>query len=54
MSERLYYEDAYTTRFEAQIIEHVSDSGRLAVVLDKTYFYPTSGGQPHDQGLAIS
>ena len=51
MSERLYYEDAYTTRFEAQIIEHVSDSGRLTVVLDKTYFYPTSGGQPHDQGL---
>ena len=51
MNERLYYEDAYTTRFEAQIVEHVGDSGRTAVVLDKTYFYPTSGGQPHDLGL---
>lgn len=51
MSERLYYEDAYTTRFAAKIIERVRDSGRLAVVLDKTYFYPTSGGQPHDRGL---
>ena len=51
MSERLYYEDAYTTQFKAQIIERLSDNGRVAVVLNKSYFYPTSGGQPHDRGL---
>lgn len=50
MSERLYYEDAYITRFEAKIIERVTDNGEIAVVLNKTYFYPTSGGQPHDKG----
>ena len=46
MSERLYYFDAYTTQFSANIIERVQHNGRYAVVLDKTFFYPASGGQP--------
>lgn len=50
MTERLYYSDAYTTHFSAQIIEHLSLHDRPAVILDRTYFYPTGGGQPFDTG----
>ncbi|MBX3001979.1 MAG: hypothetical protein KF893_25870 [Caldilineaceae bacterium] len=51
MTERLYYDDAYTTRFEARVIGAMSLDGRPGVVLDRTFFYPTSGGQQHDRGL---
>lgn len=50
MTERLYYDDAYTTHFSSHVIERLSVGGRPAVILDRTYFYPTSGGQPADQG----
>ncbi len=46
---RLYYPDSYTSAFDAQVIDSSPD--RKRVYLDKTYFYPTSGGQPHDTGL---
>jgi alanyl-tRNA synthetase len=48
MTDRLYYTDARVTRFSATIraLEH---DGRH-VILDRTAFYPTSGGQPHDLG----
>lgn len=49
-SQRLYFSDSYTTRFKANIVERVEANGRHAVILDQTYFYPTSGGQPHDTG----
>jgi alanyl-tRNA synthetase len=45
MTERLYYTDAYLREFEANIVE-----GGLRVYLDRTAFYPTSGGQLHDLG----
>jgi alanyl-tRNA synthetase len=48
MTERLYYSDSYQTRFEARVT-HTRASG-CEVVLDRTAFYPTSGGQPHDLG----
>ncbi|NJN55896.1 MAG: alanyl-tRNA editing protein, partial [Anaerolineae bacterium] len=50
-TKRLYYEDAYTTRFKARIVERVRLEKQTAVVLDKSYFYPTSGGQPFDKGV---
>ena len=50
MSDRLYYQDAYQTRFRARIVERVEEDGLIAVVLDSTCFYPTSGGQPADRG----
>ncbi len=48
MTERLYYNDAYLTDFNATIVE-VADEGRR-VYLDRTALYPTSGGQPFDTG----
>lgn len=50
MTHRLYYQDAYNKKFSARVVERVIHEGMPAVVLDKTYFYPTSGGQPHDTG----
>jgi len=47
-TERLYYTDSYLTRFTARVLD-TSGDGRL-VYLDRTAFYPTSGGQPHDLG----
>ena len=50
MTERLYYEDAYLTRFSARVVDRQAWEGHTAVVLDRTLFYPTGGGQPHDVG----
>jgi alanyl-tRNA synthetase len=46
MTLRLYYTDAYAAEFSATVI--FIDGDR--VVLDRTAFYPTSGGQPFDIG----
>lgn len=48
MSERLYYTDSYLRRFTAEITGRSGDG--LTVFLDRTAFYPTSGGQPFDTG----
>lgn len=45
---RLYYDDATLARFSATVTA-VAKDGRV-VYLDRTAFYPTSGGQPHDVG----
>ncbi|MBI5349357.1 MAG: metal-dependent hydrolase [Chloroflexi bacterium] len=50
MTERLYYSDSYTHTFNARIIERLTHSNHPALILDKTFFYPTSGGQPNDLG----
>jgi alanyl-tRNA synthetase len=47
---RRYYGDSYTTRFDSRVVELVRDGDRVGVVLAETYFYPSSGGQPHDLG----
>jgi alanyl-tRNA synthetase len=54
MTERLYYNDSFLYDFDAQVVEVVPASAaesRPAVVLDRTAFYPTSGGQTFDTGL---
>ncbi len=50
MNNKLYYTDAYTHQFQTNIINSVTENGRFALILDQTYFYPTSGGQPFDTG----
>jgi alanyl-tRNA synthetase len=47
---RLYYDDSYTTQFSARVIERLTVKDKPALVLDRTFFYPTGGGQPHDSG----
>lgn len=48
MTQRFYYTDSYLTVFDAQVVEASPDG--LRVYLDRTAFYPTSGGQPFDLG----
>ena len=51
VTERLYYSDSHLIEFEARVVD-VTDrvSGWIAIVLDRTAFYPTGGGQPSDTG----
>ena len=49
MTERLYYTDAMARAFDA-VVTGV-DAGGTKVTLDRTAFYPTSGGQPFDTGM---
>jgi alanyl-tRNA synthetase len=50
MTERLYYDDPYQREFDASVTRLESRDGRLHVWLDRSAFYPTSGGQPFDTG----
>jgi alanyl-tRNA synthetase len=45
---RLYYHDSYLTDFSAHVVARADDGRR--VYLDRTAFYPASGGQPNDTG----
>src|ERR1041385_2506932 len=50
-TERLYYTDSRLLEFDARVIDlDERDDGAIAVVLDRTAFYPTGGGQPNDTG----
>jgi len=49
-TKRLYFEDGGWTEFSARIVERRTVEGHPAVVLDRTAFYPESGGQPWDLG----
>ena len=50
MTERLYYDDAYLTEFDARVTGCTEADGTWRVYLDRSAFYPTSGGQPFDTG----
>jgi alanyl-tRNA synthetase len=50
MTDRLYYTDPYLRAFDATIVGVSEHDGRALVTLDRTAFYPTSGGQPFDTG----
>src|SRR5688572_26731761 len=50
MTERLYFHDSRLLEFEGRVVAARMDGARAAVELDRTAFYPTGGGQPHDTG----
>ncbi|MGH9144961.1 MAG: alanyl-tRNA editing protein, partial [Vicinamibacterales bacterium] len=50
MTDRLYYTDPYLREFEATVGRVDPRGDQLLVTLDRTAFYPTSGGQPFDTG----
>lgn len=46
MTALIHQTDSYARTMDASVVDVVGD----AVVLDRTVFYATSGGQPHDEG----
>ncbi len=50
MTERIYYVDAMSQSFDATVAACEPDARGALVTLDRTAFYPTSGGQPCDTG----
>jgi alanyl-tRNA synthetase len=49
-TERLYYADCYLREFEARVLRSEAVPNGFKVYLDRTAFYPASGGQPTDSG----
>ena len=49
MTDRLYYRDSFLYEFDAEVRE-IQDTPKPAIILDRTAFYPTSGGQIFDTG----
>ena len=50
MTQKLYYIDAYTKEFDAELISVTAAEGGFDVVLDRTAFFPEEGGQSVDTG----
>ena len=53
MTERLYYHDSFLHEFDAAVVDVVSLDTHSAIILDRTAFYPTSGGQVFDTGWIV-
>src|SRR6202521_714514 len=56
MTQHLYYHDSFLDAFDAEVRElqpATAKDLRPALILDRTAFYPTSGGQPFDRGWII-
>ena len=51
MTQRLYYDNAYLMEFDAQVLACKPNGENFDVLLDRSAFYPTSGGQPFDTGV---
>ncbi len=59
MTERLYYNDSFLYDFTAQVLDtrelsRSDNQSTWTIKLDRTAFYPSSGGQPFDTGTLIA
>ncbi|MGH9856920.1 MAG: alanine--tRNA ligase-related protein, partial [Acidobacteriota bacterium] len=54
MTEKLFWTDPYQKEFTATVVEQFPVQDGHAVILDRTCFYATSGGQPNDLGTLNS
>jgi alanyl-tRNA synthetase len=52
-TERIYYRNPMQLEFDAKVVEVAPAREQFAVVLDRTAFYPTSGGQVFDTGRLL-
>lgn len=52
MTELIYHEDSYMKELECSVVGVDKDNSKK-IILDKTIFYPTSGGQPADKGQLV-
>lgn len=55
MVDRLYYSDSFLANFDAvvtdiRLVSRIDGEALWQVALDRSAFYPTSGGQPFDKG----
>ena len=50
LTDRLYYTDPFMHEFDACVLSVATQAGTAAIVLDRSAFYPTSGGQIFDTG----
>lgn len=50
MTEKLYYQNAYTQSFEARVVSTFEENGKFVIALDRTAFFPEEGGQYSDTG----
>lgn len=53
MTDHLYYHDSFLYEFDAEVTDATSVDSRPALILDRTAFYPTSGGQVFDTGWIL-
>lgn len=51
MTEKLYYSDSFIFEFDAEITDIIDIGPKKAIVLDRTAFFPESGGQQGDEGF---
>jgi len=49
-TDRLYFDQPFEAEFEARVTRVARHGDRPALILDRTLFHPTGGGQPHDTG----
>lgn len=53
MTQLLYMDDSYLKEFNARILKTGRDERGNFIILDRTAFYPSGGGVPHDTGKII-
>ncbi len=54
MTQKLFWDETGTLKFDAEVVNQGTDNGKTYIVLNQTAFYPTGGGQPSDNGIINS